>query len=81
MLLTIYSVIFIAIVMIIASNIVKNHGKDCVSIDFLGFELTSAELIVIAFAWPLAIVYFVLWLLWVAFRSILKLFEKDSVHN
>lgn len=33
MVMTIYTVIFIAIVVIVSANIVKNHGKDCVSVD------------------------------------------------
>lgn len=72
MIMTIYSVIFIAIVVIIASNIVKNHGKDCVSVDVFGYTLTSGELIVIAMFWPLAIVYLMLWLMWKALCAILQ---------
>lgn len=72
MIITIYSVIFVAIVVIISANIVKNHGKDCVSIDVFGYTLKSDELVVIAMFWPLAIVYFMLWLVWKAFCAILQ---------
>lgn len=72
MIMTIYSVIFIAIVVIIAANIVKNHGKDCVSVDVFGYTVTSGELIVAAMFWPLAIVYLMLWLVWKAFCAILQ---------
>lgn len=72
MIITIYSVIFIAIVVIISASIVKNHGKDCVSIDVFGYTLKSDELVVIAMFWPLAIVYFMLWLVWKAFCAILQ---------
>lgn len=69
---TIYTVIFVAIVVIIASNIVKNHGKDCVSVEVFGYTMTSSELVVIAMFWPLAVVYFMLWLVWKAFCAILQ---------
>lgn len=72
MIMTIYSVIFIAIVVIIAANIVKNHGKDCVSVDVFGYTVTSGELIVAAMFWPLVIVYLMLWLVWKAFCAILQ---------
>ena len=72
MVMTIYTVIFIAIVVIVSANIVKNHGKDCVSIDIFGYTLTSGELVVIAMFWPLAIVYLMLWLVWKAFYAILQ---------
>ena len=72
MVMTIYTVIFIAIVVIISSNIVKNHGKDCVSVDVFGYTMTSGELVVIAMFWPLAIVYLMLWLVWKALRAILQ---------
>lgn len=72
MIMTIYTVIFIAIVVIISTNIVKNHGKDCVAIDVFGYTLTSGELVVIAMFWPLAIVYLMLWLVWKAFYAILQ---------
>lgn len=78
MLITVYTIVFITIVVIIAANIVKNHGKDCVSIDLFGYNLTSGDLVLIAFFWPLAIVYFVLWLIWLALSSVLKLFDKES---
>lgn len=72
MVMTIYTVIFIAIVAIVSANIVKNHGKDCVSIDIFGYTMTSGELVVIAMFWPLAIVYLMLWLVWKAFYAILQ---------
>ena len=72
MVMTIYTVIFIAIVVIISANIVKNHGKDCVSVDVFGYTMTSGELVVIAMFWPLAIVYLMLWLVWKAFCAILR---------
>ena len=72
MVMTIYTVIFIAIVVIISANIVKNHGKDCVSVDVFGYTMTSGELVVIAMFWPLAIVYLMLWLVWKALRAILQ---------
>ena len=72
MVMTIYTVIFIAIVVIISANIVKNHGKDCVSVDVFGYTMTSGELVVIAMFWPLAIVYLMLWLVWKAFCAILQ---------
>ena len=72
MVMTIYTVIFIAIVVIISTNIVKNHGKDCVSVDVFGYTLTSGELVVIAMFWPLAIVYLMLWLVWKALYAILQ---------
>ena len=72
MVMTIYTVIFIAIVVIISANIVKNHGKDCVSADVFGYTMTSGELVVIAMFWPLAIVYLMLWLVWKAFYAILQ---------
>ena len=72
MVITIYTVIFIAIVVIISANIVKNHGKDCVSVDVFGYIMTSGELVVIAMFWPLAIVYLMLWLVWKAFCAILR---------
>ena len=72
MVITIYTVIFIAIVVIISANIVKNHGKDCVSVDVFGYTMTSGELVVIAMFWPLAIVYLMLWLVWKAFCAILR---------
>ena len=72
MVMTIYTVIFIAIVVIISANIVKNHGKDCVSVDVFGYTMTSGELVVIAMFWPLAIVYLMLWLVWKALYAILQ---------
>ena len=72
MVMTIYIVIFIAIVVIISANIVKNHGKDCVSVDVFGYTMTSGELVVIAMFWPLAIVYLMLWLVWKALYAILQ---------
>lgn len=69
MVMTIYTVIFIAIVVIISANIVKNHG---ISVDVFGYTLTSGELVVIAMFWPLAIVYLMLWLVWKAFCAILQ---------
>ena len=72
MIMTIYTVIFIAIVVIVSANIVKNHGKDYVSVDIFGYTLTSGELVVIAMFWPLAIVYLMLWLVWRAFCAILR---------
>ena len=72
MVMTIYTVIFIAIVVIVSANIVKNHGKDCVGIDIFGYTMTSGELVVIAMFWPLAIVYLMLWLVWKAFCAILR---------
>ena len=72
MIMTIYTVIFIAIVVIISASIVKNHGKDCVSVDVFGYTLTSGELVVIAMFWPLAIVYLMLWLVWKALCAILQ---------
>ena len=72
MIMTIYTVIFIAIVVIVSANIVKNKGKDCVSVDVFGYTLTSGELIVIAVFWPLAIVYLMLWLVWKALCAILQ---------
>ena len=71
MVITIYTVIFIAIVVIVSANIVKNKGKDCVSVEVFGYTLTSGELVVIAMFWPLAIVYLMLWLVWKAFYAIL----------
>lgn len=71
MVMIIYTVIFIAIVVIVSANIVKNNGKDCVSVDVFGYTLTSGELVVIAMFWPLAIVYLMLWLVWKAFCAIL----------
>ena len=72
MVMTIYTVIFIAIVVIISTNIVKNHGKDCVSVEIFGYTMTSGELVVIAMFWPLAIVYLMLWLVWKGFCAILR---------
>lgn len=72
MIMTIYTVIFIAIVVIISANIVKNRGKDCVSVDIFGYTMTSGELVVIAMFWPLAIVYLMLWLVWKALCAILQ---------
>lgn len=72
MIMTIYTVIFIAIVVIVSANIVKNHGKDCVSVDIFGYTMTSGELVVIAMFWPLAIVYLMLWLVWKALYAILQ---------
>ena len=72
MIMTIYTVIFIAIVVIVSANIVKNHGKDCVSVDVFGYTMTSGELVVIAMFWPLAIVYLMLWLVWKALYAILQ---------
>lgn len=72
MIMTIYTVIFIAIVVIVSVNIVKNHGKDCVSVDVFGYTMTSGELVVIAMFWPLAIVYLMLWLVWKALYAILQ---------
>lgn len=72
MIVTIYTVIFVAIVVIISANIVKNHGKDCVGVEVFGYTLTSGELVVIAMFWPLAVVYFMLWLVWKAFCAILQ---------
>lgn len=72
MIITIYTVIFIAIVVIISANIVKNRGKDCVSVDIFGYTMTSGELVVIAMFWPLAIVYLMLWLVWKALCAILQ---------
>ena len=72
MVMAIYTVIFIAIVVIIAANIVKNHGKDCVKVNVFDYELTSGELVVIAMFWPLAIVYLMLWLVWKALCAILQ---------
>ena len=72
MVMTIYIVIFIAIVVIISANIVKNHGKDCVSVEVFGYTMTSGELVVIAMFWPLAIVYLMLWLVWKALYAILQ---------
>lgn len=72
MIMTIYTVIFIAIVVIISANTVKNLGKDSVSIDIFGYTMTSGELVVIAMFWPLAIVYLMLWLVWKAFYAILQ---------
>ena len=72
MVMTIYTVIFIAIVVIVSANIVKNHGKDCVSVDVFGYTMTSGELVVIAMFWPLAIVYLMLLLVWKAFCAILR---------
>ena len=72
MIMTIYTVIFIAIVVIVSANIDKNHGKDCVSVDVFGYTMTSGELVVIAMFWPLAIVYLMLWLVWKALYAILQ---------
>lgn len=72
MVMTIYTVIFIAIVVIVSANIVKNNGKDCVSVDVFGYTMTSGELVVIAMFWPLAIVYLMLWLVWKALYAILQ---------
>lgn len=72
MVMTIYTVIFIAIVVIVSANIVKNHGKNRVSVDVFGYTMTSSELVVIAVFWPLAIVYFMLWLVWKALYAILQ---------
>ena len=72
MVMTIYTVIFIAIVVIVSANIVKNKGKDCVSVNVFGYTLTSGELVVIAMFWPLAIVYLMLWLVWKAICAILQ---------
>lgn len=72
MVMTIYTVIFIAIVVIVSANIVKNHGKKRVSVDVFGYTMTSSELVVIAVFWPLAIVYFMLWLVWKALYAILQ---------
>lgn len=72
MVMTIYTVIFIAIVVIVSANIVKNKGKDCISVDIFGYTLTSGELVVIAMFWPLAIVYLMLWLVWKAICAILQ---------
>ena len=72
MVMTIYTVIFIAIVVLVSANIVKNHGKDCVSIEVFGYTMTSGELVVIAMFWPLAIVYLMLWLVWKALYAILQ---------
>lgn len=72
MIMTIYTVIFIAIVVIVSANIVKNHGKNRVSVDVFGYTMTSGELVVIAMFWPLAIVYLMLWLVWKALYAILQ---------
>lgn len=65
-------VIYVAILVIIITNGLKDDNKDCFAINVNGQNIDVSTLVLIAVFWPFALFYFMLWLVYKAIKSLLE---------